>query len=425
MLVCTIARRSLAVSRNSAIPLLEHGVVRKITLVAAVIVIGHALVLLLGFGQPNGWLIDERGKPRAIEFVGVRAAGELALQGRPAAAYDWAAHRAQHDLVVGQSTGIYFPWGYPPNFLLIAVALASLPYLISTLLWIGMTLAGYAWVTARITGIRASGLWAAATPAAFVNVSVAHTGFLMAALWGGGLLALQKQPLLAGVAFGLMSFKPQLGLLMPVALAAGRYWRAMAAAMVTIAVSCAMSIVIFGVAPWIDLLPQLGRVATVIRTGNIDMNMLVTLYGMARTLGMDDQQALTVQVLAALFLACFVWRLWRSAASFELKAAGLISASLLATPYLFVYDLTLLTILAAFLWRDAGAAGFAKFEWAILGAATVSLMLLASVPLPVGFAANALFGVVTLSRAMPFLALPAPGRTRVGAIQARFHATFR
>src|SRR4029077_20364009 len=73
-------------------------------------------------------------------------------------------------------------------------------------------------------------LLALAFPAVLINVGHGHNGFLTAALLGGGLVVLDRRPLPAGILFGLMAYKPQFGLMIPIALAAGGYWRSFAAA---------------------------------------------------------------------------------------------------------------------------------------------------------------------------------------------------
>ena len=385
-------------------PVLDQATLRRLTLVAAIAALGYACVLLMSFGQPHGWLIGEHGAPRAIEFTGVHAAGVLALDGRAVLAYDWPTHHAMQDAITGAPAAPYNPWGYPPHFLLIAALLGLMPYTATALLWIGVTLSGYAFVASRMIGVRAAGLWVAALPSSFINIMVAHTGFLTGGLFGGALLALPQRPLLAGCLFGLMTIKPQLGLLIPVALIAGGHWRAMIAAAATTVLAVALSVAVFGIAPWIELGPQLGRVAGTIRTGHVDMTMLVTPYGFARDMGLGDTVAITLQCSVTLALATFIFRLWRSGASHDLKAAALISASLLATPYLFVYDLTLLAFVAAFLWRHAGAPGLRPQELGAFAAATLLLMAFASLPISAGFLANILLGSVTCLRAWAFVA---------------------
>src|SRR5258707_10279692 len=69
-------------------------------------------------------------------------------------------------------------------------------------------------------------LLALAAPAVFINAVGGQNGTWTAALFGGGLGLLERRPLLAGGLLGLLIYKPQLGLLIPVALLAGRHWRA-------------------------------------------------------------------------------------------------------------------------------------------------------------------------------------------------------
>ena len=244
---------------------------------------------------------------------------------------------------------------------------------------------------------------------------VAQTGFLTGGLFGGALLELPTRPVLAGCLFGVMSIKPQLGLLIPVALTAGGHWRAMFTGIATTVLTMAFSIAIFGIEPWIELGPQLGRVAATIRAQHVDMTMLVTFYGFVRTLGCSDDAAIVIQAIVSLMLAAVIFRLWRSGASHDLKAAALISASLLATPYLFVYDLTLLAFVAAFLWRHAGAGGLTQWELASFGAAVLLLMAFASLPVSAGFLANVVIGVVTLNRAWPYVAPRAANRLTINS----------
>src|SRR5436309_2254785 len=73
-------------------------------------------------------------------------------------------------------------------------------------------------------------LLAAAYPAVFVNLGHGHNGFLTAALLGGALVLLDRRPIVAGVLFGLMAYKPQFGLMIPLVLIATGRWRAFAAA---------------------------------------------------------------------------------------------------------------------------------------------------------------------------------------------------
>ena len=168
------------------------------------------------------WIADAGGHPFAADFLSFWSAGHLALSGHAGTAYDWPAmHALQHHLM-GRDPGGYFGWAYPPLFLCVAIALALMPYVTSYLVWIGLTLA-----TLRGDGgpdcPPGAALIACAAPATLACAMVGQNGFLSAALIAGVLLQLEARPLLAGLLLGLLTYKPHLGLLFPVALMFGGY----------------------------------------------------------------------------------------------------------------------------------------------------------------------------------------------------------
>ena len=376
---------------------------RTLTLAAIGLLVTQVVTLAAMFGKPAGFILVETGCARFNEYVGVRAAGELALSGQPAKAYDWDAHLARQRVIACSTADMNYPWSYPPTYLMVAAVLASLPVAGGALAWLTLTLGGYLWVVARASGQRIAALWAAATPATFACVSVIHTGFWTAGLMGLALTSLAARPVLAGVCFGCLAMKPQLGLLVPVALIAGRHWRAMASTAATAAALAILSILCFGIEPWRLLVPQMTRVAQVIVDGRVPMENLVTVYGALRLAGLGHAAATLVQSVVTAALAIGVYRLWRSTAGDALKAAGLASASLLATPYLFTYDLPMLAVVAAFLVRAAGAEGLAKLEIAGL-AASAGVLFFGFASLPAGVVANLLTAALVVRRVWPYVA---------------------
>lgn len=101
-------------------------------------------------------------------------------------------------------------------------------------------------------------LAALAFPAAFWNAGCGQNGFLSAALIAGGLAALERRPVLAGVLFGLMTYKPHLGLMIPLALMAGGCWRALWAAALTALGVAAASLLAFGPEAWFAFAQSVG-----------------------------------------------------------------------------------------------------------------------------------------------------------------------
>ena len=169
-------------------------------------------------------LVDPYGHPLGADFMTPWAASRLALNHAPAAAYDmtrlWAAERA----AVGYPGVGYAGFYYPPIYLLIVLPLAMLPYVWSLAVWTVATLTAYLAVLCKIVPERDS-LWLAiAFPGALVNLTNGQNGFLTVALLGGALLSVERNPVLAGVLFGMMSYKPQFGLLVPIFLLTTGCW---------------------------------------------------------------------------------------------------------------------------------------------------------------------------------------------------------
>jgi hypothetical protein len=83
-----------------------------------------------------------------------------------------------------------------------------------------------------------------------------------------------------------------------------------------------------------------------------------SLYGEAIAAGCGPGAALAIHLAAVAVVAVLASLVWRGRASGEVKAAVLSAGALLATPYLPVYDLTLLVVPAAFLVRHGLTGGF-------------------------------------------------------------------
>ena len=172
------------------------------------VVVALISVLML-CAYPN-WLIDARGLVVATDFVGEWAAGQLAVEGHPAAAYDWTVHKRAEINALGHEFDGDFPWCYPPPFLFVVAALARLPYLAAFAVWMAVTWVAFGIVLRGIIGHRFGFLLAAAFPATMFNIAVGQNGFLTAALIGGSLLLLDKRPMVAGLFLGMLTYKPHL-----------------------------------------------------------------------------------------------------------------------------------------------------------------------------------------------------------------------
>ena len=340
---------------------------QRVRVYSALLLIAYVATIVALIATADG-IVDKAGRPLGTDFANVYSAGRLALEGQAPLAYDWPAHHAAQKQVSGREDIPYYGWHYPPTFLLVAAALAILPYLGALFVYQAVTLAAYLGVVRSIAGRSEAWLLALAFPAVFVNVTHGHNGFITAALLGGALLVLDRRPLLAGVLLGCLSYKPQLGLLVPLVLAVTGRWRVFGAAAVTVLTLIALTGAVLGADVFTAFWHSLALTQLVVREGAPGFYKIQSIYAALRLIGAPAGLANAAQLIVTLGAAVGVAALWRSAAAFELKAAGLILASVVATPYVLDYDLVVLAPAIAFLAVHGLREGFAPYEAALLTA---------------------------------------------------------
>jgi arabinofuranan 3-O-arabinosyltransferase len=360
---------------------------RTIRLIGLTLALGY-LIVLGGAYLKGDFLVDAQNRPIANDFVNVIAAGRLTLADDPPAAYDWPRHKQAEVAAVGHDFENYYGWHYPPTFLFVAAALATLPYLTAALVWLAATLGAYAAAMAGILGWRTGPLVALGFPAALWNVTAGQNGFLTAALIGGTLGLLERQPALAGVCLGLLTYKPQFGLLFPLVLIADRRWLTIVVATAVAIVLAVLSWLAFGSSSWEAFVHWMPITSHVVLTeGQADCNRLQSLFGLVRALGGSVQLAWIVQATGSIMVAAAIVYVWRSRAAFDLKAAALAAGTLVVTPYLYMYDLVVLAVAVAFLLRFALERGFTISDVVGLGVAGALILSYPYVKTQVGLAA--------------------------------------
>src|SRR3977135_3974863 len=196
------------------------------------------------------WIYDVNGLGIPTDFVNVWAAGRLVLDRHPAQATDWVIQKQVEFELLGQNFTGYFAWHYPPPFLFIASLLAQFPYAVAFIGWALASLVPYPGVMRAIVGRPFGLLLALAVPMAFTNVLVGQNGFLTAALIGGTLYLMPVRPILAGICLGLLSYKPQYGLLFPLVLVAASRWTVFFTAGIVAVAMAFASWLAFGTESW-------------------------------------------------------------------------------------------------------------------------------------------------------------------------------
>ena len=333
---------------------------------ALTLLIAETVVTLWFVAGTHGWIVPLKG-PLTTDFASFYAAGKLAVAGTPWLTYDRAAHLAAEWAATEPGVQYQF-FFYPPVFLLLSAPLAMLPYLVAFAVFEAATLALYLAALRPIVqpvGRR----WlvpALGFPAVFWTLGLGQNAFLSAALFALGTRLLDRRPLLAGLALGALVFKPHLGLLVPLALLAGRHWRAIAGAILGAGGLILLSWLVFGTHTWAAFLAAFVGARGTYENGRIELAGMITVFASARLLGVPTGWAYALQGVAAVAATVPMMVLFWRRAALPQRAAALLAATLLAVPVLLLYDLMLLAVAGAWLLAAARERGARPGETPIL-----------------------------------------------------------
>lgn len=289
------------------------------------------------------WSIDFGG-----DFAQFYAASLMAAKGHIIEAYKPQLYQSMM-LKIVNITGIneVYYWLYPPTYLILLLPLSQLPYLSSFMLWILITLICYLLTIYHIAPKSITFLITMAFPATFHNFFIGQNGFLSASLLGMGLCLLESRPFLGGILLGFISYKPQFIILIPIALIAGRQWRALIGAASSAIGLALISVLVFGLGSWMAFYRTIPSAFERLRdAGNLPKMVSVfsstLLMGGGPTLGWMLQGIIMTGAVAAVILV------WRGGLPY-LRNSLLVVSILLFTPHVFYYDLPLLALPLAWL----------------------------------------------------------------------------
>jgi hypothetical protein len=275
-------------------------------------------------------------KPMVIDFLAYWAAARLALAGQIASVYDVAAHQAAEQ-VIAPING-WLPFAYPPPFLLIVTPFGLFPYWVAFALWVGLSAAAFALVARKFGSLP----YAISHPAFLTNVLIGQNGFITASIFMSGLAALRRNPTFGGALLGLMILKPQLALVLPIAMIAGRQWKAIAGAAISATIALLIALAVFGTVAYAGFFKILPFFTNGMIRSRWPWNEMVSVFGFLRYFGVPQNLALALHSLVAIAAIAMVWRAWRR--DVDERDGILATATLLIPPYLLTYDALLLVI---------------------------------------------------------------------------------
>jgi hypothetical protein len=278
-------------------------------------------------------------------------------------------------------TGL-MPFAYPPAFLLLIWPVGKLSFASALAAWVVCTSTIYFAVMRRI----APWPYTFAHPAAFSNALVGQNGFLTTALFGGGFMLLDRRPFLAGALCGLLVIKPQLAVLIPVALLSSGRWRAIGGAAASSVAILVLAWLAFGGDTYRQFLETAGHQATLV-TGRIPWPKIASVFGALRTMGVSLVPALVVHAAVAAAATAVTWLAWRR--NLATRVPIVAAASLLISPYLLNYDTLLMMIPIGWLVVHQRRPALVVLVWAIAAVAIAAV-----IPNPMPIAAMLLVAVM-------------------------------
>ncbi len=297
-----------------------------------------------------------------------------------------------------------YQFAYPPFLLLLMAPIGALPFWPGWMLWLTS-----GWVCFALL-IRRSlpkdwALYSAALPAVFINVVAGQNGLWTAAIIGWGLTLLSQRPWMAGAILSLMLYKPQLAFLIPLALLAGSRWQALAGFAGSAVTLFIVTSLVYGPEIWQVFLLHSQVVRTLIlEQGTGISHRMISVFVLLRHMSASLGIAYAAQSVATVIVAALVALVWRSTASETLKHCSLVLGIVLATPYVFDYDLTFLAFVPLWLSREDGVP-----RWRLHGVILTLLPILAA---PLAKQTSAAAGILFL---VPLFAIVARAALRSSA----------
>ena len=339
---------------------------------AVLIGIASLTLLVVSWFQAQG--------PDASDFLAFWGSAKAVLAGMPQAAYDlhW-----QQQVQTGAGFTGWYAFVNPPPFLFVTAPFGLFSYPVGWIVWVAATYAVWAWA-----GVKAfPRLWLLVLvfPGALIAAGHAQNGFVTGALLVGGVVLLDRRPVLAGALLGALVVKPHLALLIPFWLAAGGRWRAFAAAAASAVGLLALAWLVFGTATMLAYGGVWDASTAIMRTADAEFFLkMATLYAQVRIYA-GETAALVVAALLALAMIALVMLSWRRFGQDGMATGALmLTATALASPYLFSYDLPFLILPVLWLVREGLRDGFGPWEKALLVALWFAPYATRAAALPLG-----------------------------------------
>lgn len=297
-----------------------------------------------------------------VDYACFYTTGKMVSGGEIAQIYNLRAHHAALEEMLG-SVDFFLEWVYPPSFLLIVAPLSYLPYPGSLAVWLFISFIPAALAVYLLAGRNKLALLLLFMyPGSFLNIRWGQNGFLTAGLVAFGVYFVETNPLLAGLAFGLLTFKPQMAVIPFFLLLVLKKWKVLGWSFVFALALAALSALVFGVQTWVDFFTTSFYNAAIL--GDCTEGAIwgiPTFSTTLRCIGISGWMyyALLLLVATAAIFSCV--RVWKQTQHTTLRLLSLVLCVFLSLPYVSLYDFAILGIPITLLfleWRKNLGASF-------------------------------------------------------------------
>lgn len=307
----------------------------------------------------NFQTVPNRSVPYAADFMEEYIGGWIVAHGDSSRLYDPDyAKRLEHDTgLLGftwRSDSGFYPLSYPPFYYVLVSPLSNLPYRVAAFLWLGLQgvalflavcLLAWKFTPARVLSLSLLPFVVAFFPPVMLSLALCQKGTLLLLLFVLAFLLLRsRRRAAAGIVFGAVAFKPQLMLVVLFAMFVKRQWRFLLGVSLTVAAFALVAACTVGIGSELDWL----RSAAYLR---LDPAKSQCWLGFARLMLLPAHPfaAFRVAGLAVLMTLFIVIELLRGPLEFDslefaAQFSGLVAATLLVSPHVYIYDVTLLLL---------------------------------------------------------------------------------
>jgi len=343
------------------------------------IIIAAVAVLIYVLGSSIG---DRRGQLFGRDFVNVWVTSTLIREDRFSEIYNNEEYRQALEELTQEDLALH-AFLYPPNSFWLVIPFSYMPYFLSLVLWSCAGLLIYlvacgapGWGKNVIIPLMLA-------PTTLLNFDYGQNGLISAALFVGGFALLQKRPIMAGICFGLLSYKPTLGILIPIALIIGRNWVSFITASIVTLATVAWSMEFAGIETWQSFIEEsipFSRSLIEYGIGPL-MHMMPTPVMTARLFGLESSTGYWIQAIFAIYgILGVAWAFARKGPR-DLVYATIFVGTFMVTPYVHNYDMALVSVALILIFNHSTENGFLPGEKITLALAWVLPLIMLILPI--------------------------------------------